>query len=508
MDVSYVLTDAGNLKPTVPADISAEANIDFINAYLTQWEGSEQRQFMDVCEKYYANKNDVLNNRRKVIGRSENNEAILKESKVLANNKLCHNFLQKLTKQKLGYVISRKFTIDLEKPDDELGKQMIEDVSKYYTKNFHKTIKNCARDAVVNSLGWLQVYYDEQGNLRFKRIPSREVAPIWTDIDHEELSGIIRKYAVDDYSSGKKVEHKYVEYYTKDAVYYYEYNSDGNLIVDTTLFETGVGPHYFSNSVDTGNYIGEVWGKVPFIPFKYNSDETTLLAKIKTLIDDYDKKTSEVSNNIEDLPNSILVIKNYDGESKEEFVQNKNEYRTIFVQGDGGAESIETPLSIDQIDLHLQRLREDIYEFGQGVNTADKDIRDTSGVALRFLYADLDMDCADWTPELECSIMSALDFILLDIKRLTGKDYSSVEYSILFNTDIIINETETITNCFTSKGIISDKTIAANHPWTRNVDKEMSDMKTEDIEELKLEQQYGKEPSNTLDGQIRSTKKE
>ena len=124
------------------------------------------------------------------------------------------------------------------------------------------------------------------------------------------------------------------------------------------------------------------------------------------------------------------------------------------------------------------------------------------------MYADLDMDCSDWSPELETSIMELLNFILFDIKSRTGVDYSSVKYSILFNTDVIVNETETITNAFTSKGIISDETIAANHPWTRSVDKEMENMKHDDIEELELENQYGSKPSNTINGQIRTSGQE
>lgn len=508
MNTFYSYDNNGRLLPSIPPENSAESVLPFVTAYLSTWEASKQRQFMNVCERYYNNETDVLEKVRTVIGRDEENNPILKKSNVLSNNKLCHNFLQKLTKQKLGYVISKPFTIDLDDPDNDKGKQMMADVKEYYTKSFHKMIKNCARDAIVDGLGWVQVYYDESGKLKFKRIPSTEIAPIWKDIDHTELAGIIRKYSVNDYTTGKLVENKYIEYYTEDRVYYYKYNTDGTIDVNTTIYVSGVGPQYFGVSLDEQSFEGLSWNRVPFIPFKYNSEETTLLSKIKTLIDDYDFKTSYISDLIEDVPNAITVVVNYDGTSKEEFVQNKNEYRTIFVQGDGDARALETPLNINELDIHLQRLREDIYEFGQGVNTADKDIRDTSGVALRFTYADLDMDCNDWTPELETSIISILDFIFEDIKRKKGVDYSDINYSILFNTDVIINETETITNAFTSKGIISDETIAANHPWTRDVDKEMENMRLEDIDELELEQTYGQTPSNTIDGQIRTSNKD
>ena len=509
-DLYFEQTDDNRLLPSEPPEKSAQEVLPFVTAYLEQWEKSPQRKFMDVCERYYNNKNDIFNKERTIIGKDDNNTPILVKAELLANNHLSHNFLQKLTKQKLGYIISKPFTIDPDNPDDGEAKEMITAIKPYYTKNFHKMVKNCARDAVVNGLGWVQVYYDEKGELGFKRIPSKEVAPIWGDIDHTELNGVIRKYDTNDYTSGQMINTTHVEYYTKDRVYYYIYGLGKGLYPDTTRFVNAVGPQYFGAPPDDGytasnSVLGLNWGKVPFIPFKYNSEETTLLSKIKELIDEYDNKTSHIANMIDDIPNSFKVIKNYDGKNKEEFVYNMNQLRTLFVQGDGDASTLESPLNVTEIDVHLQRLREDIYEFGQGVNTADKDIRDTSGVALRFMYADLDMDCNDWSPELETSIMSMIEFIQKDIEAKTQKDYSDVQYSILFNTDVIINETETITNAFTSKGIISDATIAANHPWTRDVDKELDNMHSEDVDELKLEQQYGNKPKATMDNQIRSS---
>lgn len=86
-------------------------------------------------------------------------------------------------------------------------------------------------------------------------------------------------------------------------------------------------------------------------------------------------------------------------------------------------------------------------------------------------------------------------FFQQDILRRTGKDYSNVDYSIIFNTDVIINETETITNAFTSKGLVSAKTIAANHPWVIDPDKELEDMAQETEDTLDLEAEYAKKTS-------------
>lgn len=476
---------------------------EFLQSVIAEFEQSEFRKYMDTAWRYYKNENDILNNKRMVIGKDGNNKAVLMESKVLSNNKLCHNFMKKLTRQKIGYMLGKPFTLAAVQAEDERAEKLFDLCKPYFNKDFYKLIKNIGRDSIVKGLGWLHVYYDESGQLRFMRCNPEEVIPLWKDSDHTELDAVVRKYNIEQYSGGTKKIISYVDYYTHEGVYHYIYNEHGKLIRDPDQSE--LSPNFTVKIPGEDGQLqpqGAVWAKIPFIPFKYDPDEQSLLVRIKSLIDDYDLKTSGIANNIDDFPNSTTVVKNYDGASKEEFVHNKNEYRTIFVQGDGDAKVLDTPLNVTEVDKHIQRLREDIYEFGQGINTADKDIRDTSGVALRFLYGDLDMDCIDWGSEVEWSLMLLMWFIQQDLIARGKEDFTDVEYSVIFNTDMIINETETINNCFTSHGLISAKTIADNHPWVINAEKEMKSMMEEQEDVLDLEAEYGnKTPTNPAQGQ-------
>ena len=464
----------------------------FIQKMITEFEDSEAYKFMSVAQRYYENDPDIKEKKRMVIGKDMENNAILKESKVLSNNQLRHNFMKKLTRQKIGYMLGKPFTLAPVNADDAKAKLFFTAMKKYLDMNFYKFIKNVARDSIVKGIGWVQVYYNEAGALKFRRCDPEEIIPLWADADHTILDAIIRKYKVEQYTGGDKHTIKYVEYYTHEGVYYYVFDETGHLTLNTDIERNPDGHFYIKpEDAETEETVPVSWAEIPFIPFKYDPDEQSLLSRIKSLIDEYDKKTSGISDAIDDHPNSVTVVKNYDGASKEEFVQNKNEYRTIFVQGDGDARSLETPLNVADIDKHLERLRQDIYEFGQGVNAADKDIRDTSGVALRFIYADLDMDCVDWGGEVKWSLMKLIWFIQQDIIHVDKKDYTDVEYDIVFNTDVIINESETVLNCMNSVGVVSGKTIAANHPWSLDADKEMQALKKETEQTYELETGYG-----------------
>ena len=485
------------------ADNSAQGaqQTAFIQAMITEFKNSDAYKFMAVAQRYSENDSDVRDKKRMVIAKDMENNAVLKESKVLTNNKLQHNFLKKLTRQKIGYMLGKPFTLTEVRDDDTEAKEFFKALEEYLDMPFFKFVKNVGRDSIVKGIAWVQAYYNEAGALKFRRCPPEEVIPLWADADHTILEAVIHPYQVEQYTGGDKKIIKYVEYFTHTGVYYYMWDDTGHLVPNPDV-EINPGAHFYLKPKDaeTEEPVGANWSEIPFIPFKYDPDEQSLLSRIKSLIDDYDKKTSSIADNIDDHPNSVTVVKNYDGASKEEFVQNKNEYRTIFVQGDGDARSLETSLDIADLDKHIQRLRQDIYEFGQGVNTADKDIRDTSGVALRFIYADLDMDCVDWGGEVKWSLMKLIWFIQQDLVSRTGKDYTNVKYDIVFNTDVIINESETVLNCMNSAGLVSGETIAANHPWTLDAKKEMAALKKETEQTYELEAEYGSNPNSAGSG--------
>lgn len=479
-------------KPVL--DITEEQmSSKYVMAVMQTYEQSDNRQYMDVAEQYYHNNHDILQTKRFVIGRDSDNNPSKVESLALSNNHLIHNFLRKLAHQKLGYLLSRPFSFQPDTHDLERCEKFFKELGKYYDLTLYRTLKAAARDSIVDGIGWICVYYDED-KLKFKHIPSTELIPQWVDEDHLDLKSMIRKYTVKEFENDSFVTKTYVEYYTQKGVIKYVYAGDGafNYTTGELIQVEPLTPYFKIKSGE--KEMDATWTDIPFIPFKYDADEYSLLRRIKSLIDDYDKKTSDVANNIDDMPESITVIKNYDGASKEEFVHNKNQYRTIFVQGDGDARSLETPLNVGEVDLHLKRLREDIFAFGQGVNTTDKDIRDTSGVALRFLYGDLDMDCADWSDELQWSIYLLNWFISRDILFRTNQDYSDINYRVVFNTSMVVNQSEVINNIVQSKGILSDKTLLSNHPWVLDADEEIKQIES-DVERELLQIQAEEEVS-------------
>jgi SPP1 family phage portal protein len=154
-------------------------------------------------------------------------------------------------------------------------------------------------------------------------------------------------------------------------------------------------------------------------------------------------------------------------------------YKAVKLDEEGSLDKIEHTINIDAAEKHFQQLLKDIYRFGQTVDKGqDKLGNSPSGIALKFLYSGLDLKCNRMEDNFKWAFEQLLYFVNKYL-QLTNKAVSDKEITIVFNRDIVINESTAITDCMNSKGIISDRTIVANHPWVTDLDDEIEQMKAE-----------------------------
>ncbi len=154
-------------------------------------------------------------------------------------------------------------------------------------------------------------------------------------------------------------------------------------------------------------------------------------------------------------------------------------YRAIKVDEDRGVDKIESTINIDAAEKHQEALKKDIFDFGQGVDEdKDKIGNAPSGIALRFLYAGLDLKCNTLEEWFKWGFEQLLYFVN-KYHEITKQPVSDKEITIVFNRDIIFNKSEVIEDCQKSKGFISDKTIISNHPWIEDIEEELKQIEKE-----------------------------
>lgn len=429
---------------------------DLINSYDTR--------HMLEGQRYYYNENDILDRKQYYY-----RDGVKTEDNTKANHKLPHNWHKLLVDQKVAYLVSKPIVLQAE------GQKEYEDrLSLILGEEWDDTLNELAKNSSNKGTEWLHVYINEEGLFKFIIIPAEEVIPIYDTSLQENLEVVLRYYLVE--VNGK--ERIRVEWWTRDTVTFYIQDDDGDFVLDITEPKNPA-PHFYYNDIGYG------WTKVPFIEFPNNEERISDLKFYKELVDNYDLNVSDLANNLAEVQEIITILKGYEGTDLSEFNENLRYYKTIKVSEEGGVDKLELNIPIEAKKEMLDRLEENIFLFGQGVNMkTDKFGNSPSGVALKFLYSLLDLKASIMERKFRKAIKRLLWFTTEYINIIDKKDYDSTTVQVTFRKTMITNDKEDVEIAKNSKGVISDETIIANHPWVEDVAVEMKRLKKQEETEL------------------------
>ena len=433
--------------PMTPAQI--------VTTEIKEFKNSEVYKLMLAAEGYWRNRSDVQNKTVRVTGRS--------------NAKIEHPALRKFIRQKVNYLLASPFSVS------SVSKEYAKALEEVFDETFRAKISGMTTDAIKWAIGYLQPYFDA-GKLRWARLPATEVRLLWEDAEHERLNGFIRFYPQTIYEGILKREITRAEFWTTNGVQYFVSTSGDEFQND---LERPPASHF---KVGDQAYN---WEQIPLVWLKYNDDELPLLHFVKELIDDVNWQKSITADILRDIVNFIYILRGYGGQDLTEFMQDLQQHFAIKVDGEGDVDKLSADLNIDAVMKFLEEQRRDLYDYANAVDTKDPNLGTASGTALNFRYTDLDADCRDLGANLKASLQRAKVFIDLYLQATGKGSFKDQTFDVTFAVDMPVNETDTVTNCKNSTGIISQRTIVANHPWVKDPDEEIKQLKKEREEAMK-----------------------
>ncbi len=400
---------------------------------------NENKDAITVGKDYYHNK--TLIKETGVVPKTKSN--VLRN----ADNRIAHNFHQLLVDEKVAYMFTYPILIDVD--DNEAINERVDDT---LGQEFVRKMKDLGVEASNTGCGWLHYWANEKNEFKYEKVESEQIIPFYSDDLERELIEVLRTYKVVEYDDNlTAIEFIVVEDWTKDMFdqYKFRYTIDGQ---DESQLKG----------------IRHNFGRVPFIPFANNSDETSDLIKYKDLVDLYDRVVSGYANDIEDIQEVIWVITNYDGKSGD-FLKDVKKYKTVFLEdeGDGAKGDVRTlsvEIPVEARNSLLELLKKQIYESGQGLQQDNENFGNASGVALKFFYRKLELKAGLLETEFRESINKLVEAIL-DFYHLPHKKISQV-----WSRNMIASDLETSQIATQSVGIIPEKLILQNHPWVDDVD--------------------------------------
>lgn len=165
------------------------------------------------------------------------------------------------------------------------------------------------------------------------------------------------------------------------------------------------------------------------------------------------------------------MLKNYDGTDLSEFRKNLAAYGAVKVRTvegvEGGVETLSVEAGAENYKAVIETVKNALIENMRSFDGKDERLNgNPNQMNIQSLYADIDIDANDAETELKAAFEDIFHFVNIHLKNSGLGDFDGERVSVIFNRDVLINETEAIENCVKSIGVISDETITANHPWT------------------------------------------
>lgn len=441
----------------------ALTDIQYLELEINRWLTSPQRLDMLTGERYYDGRHDILSRKRTAIG--ENGELI--EVDNLPNNHIIDNQYAKAVDQKVNYLLGKPLTFDTE------NRQYEDALKKVFGKRFQQLIRQLGEDSLNCGIGWVYPYYSD-GSLCFKRFNPWEILPFWTDAEHTMLDCAARIYEVEVYEGRNHKVVQKVELFTRQGIKRYSFTGS-RLIEDT------------DKPVENYIMVGERaynWDRVPLIPFKYNPQETPLIRRVKSLQDSINEMMSDMANNMqEDTGNTILVVRNYDGQDLGEFRRNLATYKAVKVTDEGGVSTLKIEFDVENYKEILNLLKKALIENARCYDAKDDRMSNNPNqMNIQSMYSDIDLDANGMETEYQAAFDDLLWFVNAHLANTGAGSFDGTDVNVIFNRDVLINESESIENCQKSVGILSDETIVSQHPWTADVNKELQRIKKEQRE--------------------------
>ncbi len=95
----------------------------------------------------------------------------------------------------------------------------------------------------------------------------------------------------------------------------------------------------------------------------------------------------------EDARNTILVLKNYDGENLGEFRKNLSTFGAVKVRDDGGLETLSVEVNSENYKSILELMKKSLIENARGYDAkSDKLAGNPNQMNIQSMYSDIDLD--------------------------------------------------------------------------------------------------------------------
>ena len=424
-------------------------------------------------QKLYENKHKILNRPKK----DENKP----------NNKISNDFFGQIIDNTVGYFLGNpiilnytepkkaKASVEIDPVDVGVDLGQIEDtaVQDALDKIFADNEKDdlfieWGKEAMIKGLSHILVYQNEESKTKFMRLHPEDVILVYKNSSTKELQYAIRLYDIDTEDTDTTTH--YAEVYDTTGYDIFKCVEGGT---GTTSNRAGGGYTFVERKP-------HIYGMIPISTWYNNEERMSDLERVETLVNDYDKVLSDVSNEFEAFRNAYLMLKNM--VAGEESLDKLKTEGILEVMENGDAKFLTKQIQTEALENHLNRLKESIYTFSQVPNLSDENFAgNLSGVAIRFKLFGLETKCIIKEQKGKTAIRNLFRVISAPVRVLTGHNPDVINLEIEFTRNVPNNITELVDTVTKLDGKVDKETLLALLPFIDNPKEVLEKLKA-DIE--------------------------
>ena len=462
---------------------------------LIKQTAKEHKRFVKralLCERYYRAHNDILFRPRP--GDDPENPRN-------SAHRIPSRFYPIIVNQKASYMFDKP-------PRFELGSEKLNaDVSRVLGSEFAKTCKQLSINASNCGEAWLHYWVtgenadgeEEKGDFRYGVVDPKEIIAIWGDTLDRKLIGLARHYMHTD-PEGQTWE--YYDYWDDEFCYSFRTKQGKTYRVLEPAFR------WFYYSTDSGepketNVYRHGMGRIPFIRFKCNYDSRNELEGLKERIDAYDESVSGFADDLEDIQQIIFILSGYGAEPPEDFLERLKTHKLVKLESGYNPEGIKPELDTLDVEipydarkLSMDENRKSIFEQASAVDQTPEVLNYTSGEALKYRYALLELKASMTEDEFR----SGFSILVKEICKFLGQEIKDENIEQRWTRNKVNNDTELVNNARLCLGFTSLRSALKANPYVEDVDEEMEQIKQERLDDLQFyEEQEARMNAATFD---------
>ena len=474
------VTQTEIVKAEIEYNAQGASNKDITSSILKEWRNSQIVQDMKDADAYYKVQNTEIDKKTRNYQDEAGNWV---QNTSLSNIKSKTAQYRKSVNQKVNFALAKPFIIRCD--DDNYAKAW----DDFLTDEIRAVIVRTGRSGINKGIGWCYPWINENGELEIVDVQSETMYPAWHDIAHTQLDFMVRDYSIVSYNKNMTAEdiHK-VEFWDTQIYEKYIDMSDGEgegaLVPDTNgEFELGEGEEdritIQKTHLRKKDGSGLSWNRVPFLFLKGCNDELPLLNECRSDIDNYDNVKSKSIDSIIDDIDAVIVIDGLGAEMGEltrarKIIQNS---RIMTLDPGGKASVLKVDTDIQKIASELEIIKKDIQDHTSTVDLTTIQLgTNPSGKAMRTFYESLNEWANGFEAEFRVFMKNLKYFFDMWLSWKGGygtfEELQDKKITFTLDRDMIIDETEIISNIVALDGKVSQETLDEMNPWVESHEKE------------------------------------